>query len=83
MIYQLPGYERMLREYPNITFVFEYISLKDTHVVKYTKEQEGLYLIGMRSNLTGEEYSYESILKFANYTIFQQQKSSTRPWMML
>jgi len=65
MIYQLPGYERMLREYPNITFVFEYISLKDTHVVKYTKEQEGLYLIGMRSNLTGEEYSYESILKFA------------------
>ena len=65
MIYQLPGYEQMLREYPDITFVFEYISLKDTHVVKYTKEQEGLYLIGMRSNLTGEEYSYESILKFA------------------
>ena len=32
MIYQLPGYERMLREYPNITFIFEYISLKDTPV---------------------------------------------------
>lgn len=39
MINELPGYEKMLKN-PNFTFIFEYISLKDAHVVKYGKEQE-------------------------------------------
>lgn len=48
-------------DFPNATFIFEYISLKDSHVVKYKKEDEGLYLIGIRNVLTGGENSYEII----------------------
>lgn len=65
MINELPGYKEMLEKYPECTFIFEYISLKDTHVVKYTKEQEGLYLIGIRRMDNGEEYDYCTILEFA------------------
>lgn len=65
MICELPGYELMLKDHPNATFIFEYISLKDAHVVKYTKEQEGLYLIGIRSNTTGMEFSYKAVIETA------------------
>lgn len=65
MIRELPGYELMLKDHPNTTFIFEYISLKDAHVVKYTKEQEGLYLIGIRSNTTGVEFSYKAVIETA------------------
>lgn len=65
MINELPGYKEMLMEYPECTFIFEYISLKDAHVVKYTKEQEGLYLIGIRRVDDGEEYNYRTVLEFA------------------
>lgn len=58
-------YVELISDFPDITFVFEYISLKDAHVVKYTKEQEGLYLIGMRSVNTGGEFSYNSVLSVA------------------
>lgn len=66
MIHRLSGYEEMLRNNVGITFIFEYISLRDAHVVKYTKEQEGLYLIGMRSNKTGDERSYRAVLSMAS-----------------
>lgn len=66
MIYELSGYKKMLQEFPNFTFVFEYISLRDTHVVKYKKEQEGLYLIGMRDINTGVELPYDTIMNIAN-----------------
>lgn len=52
------NYKKMLYDHPNQTFIFEYISLKDQHVVKYTKEQEGLYLIGERDVVTSYTYSY-------------------------
>lgn len=65
MINELPGYKEMLMKYPECTFIFEYISLKDAHVVKYTKEQEGLYLIGIRRVDNGEEYDYHTVLNFA------------------
>lgn len=65
MIYKLPGYKRMLKEHPDTTFIFEYISLKDAHIVKYTKEQEGLYLIGIRSNRTGIELPYKTVIETA------------------
>lgn len=65
MINELPGYKEMLMKYPECTFIFEYISLKDAHVVKYTKEQEGLYLIGIRRVDDGEEYNYRTVLEFA------------------
>ena len=66
MINELPGYEKMLKKNPNFTFIFEYISLKDAHVVKYGKEQEGLYLIGIRNVLNGEECSYKTVIDTAN-----------------
>lgn len=59
-------YSRMLKDFPNYTFIFEYISLKDAHVVKYKKEQEGLYLIGIRDTDTGYEHSYANILRIAS-----------------
>ena len=66
MIYELPEYEEMLKRFPTCTFIFEYISLKDAHVVKYKKEQEGLYLIGMRDINTGVELPYDTIMNIAN-----------------
>lgn len=59
------NYCKMIKDNPNWTFIFEYISLKDAHVVKYTKEQEGMYLIGIRDNLTGEQFSYKFLLEIA------------------
>lgn len=58
-------YKVMAKENENLTFIFEYISLADAHVVKYTKEQEGLYLIGIRDVYTGRQYSYKEISDFA------------------
>lgn len=64
-IYSNSNYCRMIQENPNWTFIFEYVALKDAHVVKYTKEQEGMYLIGIRDNLTGEQFTYNYILEIA------------------
>lgn len=65
MINSLPGYKDMLKHCPMCTFIFEYISLKDTHVVKYKKEQEGLYLIGIRDTSTGIEMPYNIVINVA------------------
>lgn len=62
MLYNNENYIKMIKENPNWTFIFEYVSLLDAHVVKYTKEQEGLYLIGIRDKFTGEQYSYNFVL---------------------
>lgn len=66
MINSLPGYKDMLKHFPTCTFIFEYISLKDAHVVKYKKEQEGLYLIGIRDVNTGVELPYRTVICIAN-----------------
>ena len=66
MINLLPGYKDMLKQFPTCTFIFEYISLKDAHVVKYKKEQEGLYLIGIRDVNTGVELPYRTVIYIAN-----------------
>lgn len=55
----------MAKENPSLTFIYEYISLPDAHVVKYTKEQEGLYLIGIRDVNTGRQYSYKEVAEYA------------------
>lgn len=57
----------MAQENPALTFIYEYISLLDAHVVKYTKEQEGLYLIGIRDVETGRQFSYAEVAEFAHY----------------
>ena len=59
------NYKRMIKENQDYTFIFEYISLKDVHVVLYNKSQEGLYLIGIRNCYTGEELSYTNIKIFS------------------
>lgn len=50
-----------LQAYPNWTFIFEFISPDNPIVVKYTKGEEGLYLLAMRNNNTGEEKSFEEL----------------------
>ena len=60
------NYVQMLKNHPGFTFIFEYISLEDAHVVKYTKEQEGLYLIGIRCNLNGKQSSYKEVVDIAD-----------------
>lgn len=59
------NYVNMIKSYPNYTFIFEYISLADAHIVKYTKKDEGMYLIGIRNVETGEEKDYSTVLNFA------------------
>lgn len=55
------NHKRMIKQNHSITFVFEYISLADSHVVCYNKEDEGLHLIGMIDVETGYEYRYYEI----------------------
>ena len=66
MLFRRAGYIDLIMDNPLLTFIFEYISMKDAHVVVYSKEQEGLYLIGIRNSVTGEEYSYKEVNRFAN-----------------
>jgi hypothetical protein len=60
------NYIEMIKNNPNYTFIFEYISLKDAHVVNYVKEDEGLYLLGMRNVFTGKQLSYGEVKKYAD-----------------
>lgn len=60
------NYTEFIKSYPYMTFIFEYISLKDAHVVNYDKKDEGLYLIGGRSLLTGREINYSEVKYLAN-----------------
>ena len=56
----------MLRDNPDITFIFEMISDRDQHVVNYRDKKGydyGLYLTGMVDSNTGENYSPD-IVKF-------------------
>lgn len=55
-----------IKKYPEYCFIFEYISLQDAHVVVYNKEQEGLYLIGIRNRNTGVQLSYKAVNNVAN-----------------
>lgn len=64
MLYANDGYLRMLKDNPDKTFIFEYISARDAHVVKYDKE--GLFLIGVRNVDTGIEASYKEVFEYAD-----------------
>lgn len=61
------NHKRMITTFDNLTFIFEFISLKDPHVVAYTKEQEGLYLIGVRSKVSGQLFPYSKLKVLAEY----------------
>ena len=58
---------KMIIAHSEYTYIFEYISLKDAHVVNYTKEQEGLYLLGMRNIYTGGQLSYKKVKEYAEH----------------
>lgn len=60
-----PAHENMMRDYSQYTFMYEFISPENQVVVNYTKEQEGLYLFGMRDVYTGDELTYSAVLKIA------------------
>lgn len=55
------NHKALLKDFPYMTYIFEYIDVRDTHLVKYSYEEEGLYLIGGRSKLTGREISYSEV----------------------
>ena len=63
MLTENDNYLNMLIEHADKTFIFEYISARDAHVVKY--DTEGLFLIGIRDVNTGEEASYKEVLDYA------------------
>lgn len=60
------NHKTMMQCNDNYTFIFEYISKKDAHVVLYDKSQEGLYLIGARNVKTGKQMSYGDIENISN-----------------
>lgn len=66
LIFLTDNYKRMICENDEYTFNFEYISMGDAHVIIYSKDQEGLYLIGMRSVYTGEQLSYRKVKEVAD-----------------
>ena len=51
----------MLKANPNCTFMFEFISEKDTHVVIYNEKDYGLHLIGIIDVDSGYEWNYSEI----------------------
>jgi hypothetical protein len=59
------NYIRMLKDHPDLTFVFEYIFPDDIHVVDYSDREQGLYLIGIRDVTDGREYHYFEVREFA------------------
>ena len=59
------NYVQMLVENPDLTFIFEYLSYEDSHVVIYSEDDYGLHLIGVRNTITGELYSYHVMLDYA------------------
>lgn len=60
------SYINMIKSFPSMTFIFEFISVKDAHVVRYSKRDEGLYLLGMIEIHTGEELSYDRVVATAD-----------------
>lgn len=63
--YLTKAYQEMIKSHPSKTFIFEYISLKDPHIVQYPKEMQGIYLIGMRDKETGKISNYDTVLECA------------------
>ena len=59
------NHKDMIVENPEFTFIFEYISVKDAHVVYYLPEDEDMYLIGMRNVFTGKQLAYKDVKNFA------------------
>lgn len=57
--------KQMIKDYPDYTFIFEFISTKNAIVVHYTDEQEGMYLISARSCIDGTEMDFDTVRSIA------------------
>ena len=64
------GHRKMLQEHPDQTFIFEYISWNDKHVVEYKQKEQNIYLIGARDVLSGRQATYHELACYArNYDV--------------
>lgn len=61
------GYLNMMKAFKDWTFMYEYISPKNQIIVYYPPEKAGLYLFGMRNVYTGEEKTYEEVIKIGKH----------------
>lgn len=59
------NYKYFVNAYKEYTILFEWISFDDRHIVNYTKEDCGLWVIGMRHKVTGELVSYNMVVSLA------------------
>ena len=59
------GQKELIKDYPDYTFIFEFISTKNAIVVHYTEGQEGMYLISARSCVDGTEMDFDTIRSLA------------------
>ena len=59
-------YLKMLQDYPDWTFMFEYIFPDDPHIVIYEPDKYGLYLHGMRDVNDGQYKTYSAIAQYAD-----------------
>jgi len=59
------NYREMAYENSDLTFMFEYISLQDKHIVEYSEQEQGLYLIGARNVTNGYTLTYAEVLALA------------------
>lgn len=57
--------KKLIKDYPDYTFIFEFICVDNPIVVHYTKEQEGMYLITARSCTTGLEMDFNVLQDIA------------------
>jgi hypothetical protein len=60
------NYLCLLKDHSDYTAIFENINENDPHIVQYSKGQQGLYLIGLRNSLTGEELPYSQVTRIAH-----------------
>lgn len=64
------NYKKLLRDFPDYTFIFEYISKEDMHVVDYNEDMYGLHLIGSRNVKNGLLSTHTTLRVLAkNYNV--------------
>lgn len=59
------NYKYFVESFKEYTIIFEWISMNDRHVVEYSLDDCGLWLIGMRHKVTGELISYTELINLA------------------
>lgn len=55
------GYLQLVKDNYDYTFMFEHISHKDKHIVAYSEQEQGLYLVGARNKYNGVLKTYKEL----------------------